>query len=78
LVYEAKNDARNADLYFQRALLIGEKALGAEHLEITEVLAEYEIFLRATGRITEAKRISAKLHDLKEHALKEQASTPNH
>ena len=77
LVYEAKNDAKNAELYFQRALLIGEKALGAEHLEITETLADYETFLRATGRITEARKVSAKLKELKEHALKEQADAPN-
>jgi hypothetical protein len=60
-------------LYFQRALLIGEKALGAEHLEITETLTEYETFLRATGRIAEAKKVAAKLHDLKESASKETA-----
>ena len=63
LVAEAKNDAKTAEMYFQRALLIGEKALGAEHLEITETLAEYETFLRATGRIAEARKISLKLHD---------------
>ena len=73
LVYQAKNDAKNADLYFQRAILIGEKGLGGEHLEISETLEAYEVFLRATGRIAEDKKVASRVHDLKEH---KDAETP--
>ncbi|MDQ1472983.1 MAG: hypothetical protein QOJ99_4463 [Bryobacterales bacterium] len=68
LVYQAKNDAKNAELYFQRAILIGEKSLGAEKMEIGETLEEYATFLRATGRMADAKKISARIQELKAQA----------
>ena len=38
LIYQAKNDAKNADLYYQRAILLGDKGLGGEHPEVAPVL----------------------------------------
>jgi tetratricopeptide (TPR) repeat protein len=65
LIYQAKNDAKNADVFFQRAILIGEKSLGADNIEMSETLEEYATFLRATGRMAEAKKISARILELK-------------
>ncbi len=71
LIFQAKNDARNADLYFQRALLIGEKPLGSEPIEMGEMLEAYATFLRGAGRIADAKKIAAKIQELKNAPKKE-------
>jgi tetratricopeptide (TPR) repeat protein len=71
LIYQAKNDAKNADLFYQRAILIGDKGLGGEHPEVGPTFAAYEVFLRATGRVAEAKKIAARLHELTDHDHKD-------
>jgi tetratricopeptide (TPR) repeat protein len=71
LIYQARNDAKNADAYFQRALLIGEKSLGSDTIELGETLEAYATFLRGAGRIADAKKIAAKIQELKNAPKKE-------
>ena len=71
LIYQAQNDAKNADAYFQRALLIGEKSLGSDTIELGETLEAYATFLRGAGRIADAKKIAAKIQELKNAPKKE-------
>jgi tetratricopeptide (TPR) repeat protein len=67
LLYHAKDDDKKADLYFQRAILIGEKGMGGDHPEVANILETYETFLRTTGRIADAKKVAAHIKDLSEH-----------
>jgi tetratricopeptide (TPR) repeat protein len=75
LIYQAKNDPKKADLYFQRAILIGEKGLGGEHEELTQTLETYETFLKNAGRLADAKKIEARVKELTEHKEPQTATT---
>jgi len=67
LLYEAINDLKKADDYFQRAILIGDKGLGGDHPEVLDVMAEYSKMLKANGRALEAKKVDARMKELKDH-----------
>jgi hypothetical protein len=58
-------------MYFQRAILIGEKGLGGDHYEVTETMEAYATFLRNAGRIAEAKKLTAHVQELRDHPHKE-------
>lgn len=66
LLYEARNDMKRSDDYFQRAILIGEKGLGGDHVEVLEVIDEYATMLRAAGRPVDAKKAELRLKELKD------------
>jgi tetratricopeptide (TPR) repeat protein len=67
LLAEAKHDSKRAELYFQRAILLGEKGLGSEHPEVSDTLREYETFLRSAGRVAESKKVAAHIQELRDH-----------
>lgn len=67
LIYEVENDPKAADLFFQRAILLGEKGMGTDHREeLPPVLEAYETFLKATGRLADAKKVAARRQELNE------------
>ncbi|HXJ38639.1 MAG TPA: tetratricopeptide repeat protein, partial [Bryobacteraceae bacterium] len=71
LLYQARQDFKTADQYYQRAILIGEKGLGGEHFEITDTLEQYATFLRNTGKTAEANKVAARIRELRDHPRKE-------
>ena len=74
LIYQAKNDAKSAELYFQRAILIGEKGMGGDHSDqISVTLEDYQTFLTAVGRTAEAKKLAAHIKELSDHKVAEAA-----
>jgi len=66
LLYQAINDLKRADDYYQRAILIGDKGLGGDHATVVTVLDEYAKMLRAANRPVDAKKVETHLKELKD------------
>ena len=66
LLYEATNDMKRSDEYFQRAILLGEKGLGGDHPEVLDTMEEYAAMLHAAGRLVDAKKMEAHQKELKD------------
>ena len=69
LLYETTNDMKRSEEYFLRAILVGEKSMGGEHIEVLDTIDEYVVLLRATGRIAEAKKMEAHGKELKDKMI---------
>jgi len=65
-IYESTGDLKRSDDYFQRAILIGDKGLGSDHPEVVTTMDEYAKMLHAAGRLVDAKKMEARLKDLKD------------
>jgi tetratricopeptide (TPR) repeat protein len=76
LLYDATGDMKRSDDYFQRAILVGEKGLGADHVEVLQTMDAYAAMLRKAGRIADAKKVEARLKELKGRLAPEAASGP--
>lgn len=74
LLYEATNDMKRSDEYFQRAILDGEKGLGGDHPEVLEALEEYAVMLHTAGRVVDAKKVEARAKELKGKLTAQQVS----
>jgi len=51
--------------YMKRALTIGERTLGPMHPELATALANYGMLLRATGRISQAVDVEARVRHIR-------------
>ena len=60
---------KRADDYFQRAILIGEKGLGADHPEVITTMDAYAKMLRAAGRPLDAKKVETHMKELKDRLV---------
>lgn len=69
MVYETTNVAVKAELFYKRAMLLGETGLGGEHPEISDTMANYATMLRALKRPAEAARIESRAKEIKAKAL---------
>ncbi len=76
LLYEATNDMKRSDEYFQRALLVGEKGRGGEHTEGLGTLEEYATMLHVAGRLADAKKVEAHEKELKDKLTAQKANGP--
>jgi len=59
-LYRAQGKYTEAEPLLQRALAIGEKALGPEHPQVATVLENYAALLRKMGRDAEADKMEAR------------------
>jgi tetratricopeptide (TPR) repeat protein len=77
LLYEAIKDVKRAEEYFQRAILVGEKGLGGDHVEVLDTMDEYAAMLRAAGRVTDAKKVEAHTKELKDRLTPQKVAGPD-
>ena len=59
-LYDTQGKYAEAQPLYNRALAIGEKALGPEHPHVAVSLENYAILLRKTGRAAEATELEAR------------------
>jgi tetratricopeptide (TPR) repeat protein len=60
LLYYNQGKYAEAEPLYKRALAISEKALGADHPAVADVLENYASLLRTTGRDSEAEKLEAR------------------
>ena len=70
-LYRAQGKYAEAEPLNQRALAIGEKALGPEHPNVAQVLENYAALLRNIGRDDEAEEMGARAQAIRSKHAKE-------
>jgi tetratricopeptide (TPR) repeat protein len=76
LLNDALNQPNKADLFYKRALLIGEQGMGGEHPEVAEIMETYAVLLRNLKRPAEASRVEAKAREIKSKSKQTTAANP--
>lgn len=68
--YQLEGNYRQAASFLERAVAVGEKALGPHHAQYARLLWKHADMLAESGAVEQALRVSAKASEIDEHNLK--------
>lgn len=66
-LYATTGDFKRSDDYYQRAVLVAEKGLGGDHVELADTLDSYAAMLHAANRLADAKKVEAHSKEVRDH-----------